>query len=137
MADLDKLFGPGAWGPILDQLRRDEDPEISEIAQALRGEQPVPGEVRLYIADLLEKKKKRKRGPKVDRSDRKKIRVLWVRYEVDHWVRVCNRAKRRGIITKGTAYEAAIEKVSKETGLPEWKIDKIYYPRRQSQNAVS
>lgn len=137
MADLDKLFGPGAWGPILNQLRHDKDPEISEIAQALRGEQPVPGEVRLYIADLLEKKKERKRGPKVDRSDRKKIRYLWVRYEVNHWVRVCNRAKRCGIITKGTAYEAAIEKLSKETGLPESTIDKIYYPRRQGQKAVS
>jgi len=118
MADLDELFGPGAWGPIQDQLRRGEDPEISEIAQALRGEQPVPKEVRLYIADLLEKKRKRKRGAKVDRTDRKKARYLWVMYEVGHWIKVCKRAQRRGIPLQGGIHATAREKVQ----LTHWLI---------------
>jgi hypothetical protein len=130
MADLDELFGPGAWRPIQDQLRRGEDPKISDIAQALRGEQLVPVEVRLYIADLLEKKKKRKRGAKVDRSDSKKAISILVRYEVAHWIEVCKRAQRLGIPLQGGVHEIAREKVSKRTGIPESTVDKIYYGRK-------
>ncbi len=137
MADLEELFGPEAWGPIQDQLKRGEDPEISEIAQALRGEQPVPGEVRLYIADLLEKKKKRKRGPKVDTSDEMKVRYLCVRYGVAHWIEVCKRAQRRGIPVKGGPHAVAREKVSKRTRIPESTIDNIYYAQRKGRKAVS
>lgn len=137
MEDLAELFGPEAWGPILDQLRRGEDPEISEIARALRGKQSVPEEVRLYIADLLEKKKKRRRGPKVDRSDRNKERYLRVIYEVRHWIEVCKRAQRRGIPVEGGVHAVARERVSKRTGIPESTIDKIYYTRSKSKKAVS
>jgi hypothetical protein len=136
MADLDELFGPSAWGPIQDQLRRGEDPEISELAQALRGDQPVPEEVRLYVADLLENKKKRKRGPKVDRSDRWKLRYLWVTSEVVHWIEVCKRAQRLGIPLQGGVHATAREKVSKRTGIPESTIDNIYYGRKWRENAV-
>lgn len=130
MADLDELFGPGAWGPIQDLLKRGEDPEISDIAQALRGEQPVPLEVRLHIADLLEKKKKRKRGPKTDKSARQRLRYLWVTSEVTHWIEVCKRAQRRGIPLQGGVHAVAREKVSKRTGIPDSTVDKIYYARR-------
>ena len=130
MADLDELFGPGAWGPIQDQLRRGEDPEISDIAQALRGEWPVPEDVRSYIANLLEGKIKRKTGSKIDKSDRKKARYLWVMYEVGHWIKVCKRAQRRGIPLQGGIHATAREKVSKRTGIPESTVDKIYYGRK-------
>ena len=137
MVDLDELFGPGAWGPIQDQLRRGEDPKISDIAQVLRGEQLVPVEVRLYIADLLEKKKKRKRGPKVDRSDIKKLRYLWVTSEVGHWIEVCERAQRRGIPLQGGAHAIAREKVSQRTGIPESTVDNIFYSRAKGKNVAS
>jgi len=137
MADLDELFGPGAWEPIQNQLQSGEDPEISDIAQALRGEQPVPVEVRLYIADLLEKKKKRKRGPKPDRSDRKRLCYLWVTSEVDHWIEVCKRAQRRGIPLQGGIHAVAREKVSKRTNIADSTVDKIYYARTKAKSAVS
>lgn len=136
MADLDELFGPEAWGPIQDQLKRGEDPELSEIAQPLRGERPVPAEVRSYIADLLEKKKKRKRGPKVDKSDRSKVRYLCVRFGVAHWIEVCKRAKRRGIPVHGGPLDVAFEKVSKTTGTPGSTIKNIYYARSEGKQAV-
>ena len=47
MADLDELFGPESWMSIQNELKRGEDPEISEIALALRGSQPVPHDVRI------------------------------------------------------------------------------------------
>ena len=137
MADLDELFGPEAWGPIQDQLRRGEDPKISEMALALRGSQEIPYDVRCYIADLLEKKIKRKPGRKPDKSDRKKVRDSWVRSEVSHWIEVCKRAKRCGMTTKGTPSEVAIEKVSKKTGIPESTLDNIYYPRQKLKKKTS
>ena len=125
MVDLDELFGPGAWGPIQDQLRRGEDPEISEIAQALRGDQPVPAGVRSYIADLLEKKVTRKRGRKVDKSDQRKILKL----QIDYWIEEYRDAKTRGESTDGGPYRTALATVSESTGIPVDTLDKIYYPR--------
>ncbi len=131
MADLDQLFGPESWGAIQNKLKRGEDPEKSEIALALRGSQPVPHDVRCYIADLLEGKIKLKRGPKVDTSDQKRLRDFALRSHIHHWIEVCERAQRRGITTPGGAYRTARQKVSEQTGKPEDTLDKIYYPRRK------
>ena len=131
MADLDELFGPEAWGPIQDQLRRGEDPKISEIALALRGSQPIPYDVRLYIADLLERKIKRKRGPKVDTSATKRLRDFALRSQVYYWIEVCKRAERRDITTPGGPYRTARQKVSEKNDISEDTLDKIYYPRRK------
>ena len=131
MVDIGELFGPEAWKPIQEQLRRDEDPELSEIALALRGRQPIPHDVRCYIADLLERKIQRKRGRRVDRSDSKKLRDMAIFYYIDYWIEVCKRAQRREITTPGGAYVTAREKVSKRTGIPESTLDKIYYPRQK------
>jgi hypothetical protein len=131
MADIDELFGPGAWGPILDELRRGEDPHLADIAQALRGNQPPPTEVRCYIADVLEKKIHRKTGPK--KNEIKKFRDLFLKVQVEHWKEVHKRAKRRGIKIRGGAYEVARERVSKRTGLSEGTIDKICYPRNKKR----
>ena len=134
MADLDTLFGPEAWGPIQDQLKRGEDPEISDIALALRGSQEIPHDVRCYIAGLLDGTIKRKRGRKAPSVERK-LRDWAVREEVRLWIEVSKRAKRCGITTPGGAYRTAIEKVSKETGIPEDTIDNIYYPRRKKKQS--
>ena len=137
MADLEELFGPEAWGLIQYQLKRGEDPEISEIALALRGSQEIPHDVRCYIAGLLDRTIKRKRGPKADKSARKVLRDSIVRARVNHWIEVCKRAQRCGIKTPGGAYLVAREKVSNETGTPESTIDKIYYRRRKGKKGVS
>ena len=131
MADLDELFGPEAWGPIQDQLRSGEDPQLTAIALALRGRQQIPHEVRCYIADFLEGKIQRKRGPKVDRSALKMLRDMAILYHMDYWIEVCERAQRCGITTPGGAYVTAREKVSKQTGISEGTLDKIYYPRQK------
>ena len=132
MADLDGLFGPESWGAIQNKLKRGEDPEKSEIALALRGSQPVPHDVRCYIADLLEGKIRRKRGPKVDTSDQKRLRDFGLRSHIHHWIEVCERAQRCGITTPGGAYRTALQKVSERTGKSEHTLDKIYYPRPKS-----
>ena len=137
MADLEELFGPEAWGLIQYQLKRGEDPEISEIALALRGSQEIPHEVRCYIAGLLDGTIKRKRGPKADKSAGKVLRDSIVRARVNHWIEVCKRARRRGIKTPGGAHLVAREKVSNETGIPESTIGKIYYRRRKGKRGVS
>ena len=129
MADLDELFGPGAWRPIQDQLRRGEDPDLSDIAKAMRCDQPVPTDVRDYIANLLENKIHRKRGPKVDKSDGKKIRDYFLKLQIDFWVEEYQGAKARGESTLGGPYRTALTTVSKITRIPEATLDKIYYPR--------
>ncbi len=129
MVDLDELFGPGAWGPIQDQLRRGEDPDLSDIAKALRCDQPVPTDVRDYIADLLEKKIRRKRGPKVDKSDGKKIRDHFLKLQIDYWIEEYQDAKTRGELIHEGPYRTALTTVSKITRIPEATLDKIYYPR--------
>ncbi len=130
MEDLDELFGPEAWGPIADQLKRGEHPPLPEIAQALRGSQPIPHGVSCYIADILEGKIKRS-GRRVDRSDSKRLRDMAIFFLLEYWIEVCKRAQRRGITTKGGAYVTAREKVSKQTGISEGTLDKIYYPRQK------
>ncbi len=137
MADLDELFGPEAWGPIADELKRGEHPPLPDIAQALRGSQPIPHDVRCYIADWLDRKLKRKRGRKPDKSLGRKTRNWRLIFEVNYWIEVCKRAERRGIKMVGGVYWAAIEKVSKETDIPESTIDKIYYPRRGGRKVIS
>ncbi len=126
MEDLVELFGPEAWGPIQDQLKRGEDPLISEIALALRGSQPVPHDVRCYIAGLLEGKIKRKRGRKVDKSAQKKLRDMALMFEVTHWMNVCMRARRCGITTPGGIYGTALQRASERTRTPEDTLAKIY-----------
>ena len=137
MADLNELFGPEAWKHIQDQLERGEHPELTEIARVLRGRQPVPHDVRCYIAGLLEGKIERKRGRKVDKSELKRLRNWALRSELNLWIEVCKRAERRGIKMAGGAYLVAREKVSRESGIPEDTIDKIYFPRQKGKKAVS
>ena len=137
MADLNELFGPEAWGPIQDQLKRGEHPELTEIARALRGHQSIPHDVRCYMADWLDGKLKRKRGRKPDKSIERRLRDWALISEVNLWIEVCKRAERRGIKPRGGAYWAAIAKVSKESGIPESTIDKIYYPRQKVKKARS
>lgn len=133
MADLDELFGPQAWGPIADELKRGEHPPLPDIAQALRGSQPIPHDVRCYIADWLDRILKRKRGRKPDKSLGRRTRNWRLIFEVNYWIEVCKRAKRHGITTPGGAYRTALEKVSKENGISEGTLDKIYYPRQKSK----
>ena len=137
MADLEELFGPEGWVLIQYQLKRGGDPEIFEIALALRGSQEIPHEVRCYIAGLLDGTIKRKRGPKADKSTKRMLRDSFVRARVNHWKEVCKRAQRCGIKTPGGAYLVAREKVSNESGIPESTIDKIYYRRRKGKKGVS
>ena len=137
MADLDELFGPEAWGAIQDQLRRGEDPELSAIVRALRGSQEIPHDVRCYIADLLDRKIQRNRGPKVDRRASKVLRDMAILYHMHYWIEVCKRAQRREITTPGGAHATAREKVSKRTGIPESTIDNIYYYRRKGKKRRS
>ena len=137
MTNLEELFGPEAWGPIQDQLKRGEDPKKSEIALALRGSQEIPHDVRCYIAGLLDRTIKRKRGPKADKSARKVLRDSIVRARVNHWIEVCKRAQRCGIKMTGGAYVVAREKVSNNFDIPESTIDKIYYRKRKGKKGVS
>lgn len=75
MMDIGKTFGPEGWGSMEYLVLKGKDPDISELAFALRGGQPVPSEIRTYLADLLEGKRKRKRGRKqVDPSKRAAMR---------------------------------------------------------------
>ena len=83
------------------------------------------------IADVLEKKRHRKTGPK--KNEIKKFRNLFLKVQVEHWKEVHKRAKRRGIKIRGGAYEVARERVSKRTGLSEGTIDKICYPRNKKR----
>ena len=137
MAELDELFGPEAWGPIQMQLKRGEDPKISEITEALRGSQLVPHDVRCYIAGLLERSIKRKPGPKFDTSANKQLRDMALRFQLNYWIEVCQRAQRSGITTPGGVYHTARQKVSEKTGIPEDTLDKIYYPRVKGKKGRS
>ena len=136
MADLEELFGPEAWGPIQDQLKRGENPDLSEIATALRGSQEIPHDVRCYIAGLLDGTIKRKRGPKVDKSASKRLRDFALRSQVYYWIEVCKRAERCDITTPGGPYRTARQKVSEKTGISEDTLDKIYYPRRKPKGSA-
>ena len=138
MADLNELFGPEAWGPIQDQLKRGEHPELTEIARALRGHQSIPHDVRCYMADWLDGKLKRKPGRKPDKSIQRRFRDWALISEVNRWIDVIKSVEeRRGIKPRGGAYWAAVAKVSKETSIPESTIDKIYYPRQKGKKERS
>ena len=62
MSDIYSLYGEDGWGPALSALARNKIPDKETILRALRGEQPIPNEVRQHLADLIEGKIKRPRG---------------------------------------------------------------------------
>lgn len=64
MLDFDKHYGPEGWGYMESLVLKGNDPDIKELALALRGGRPPPSVIRIYLADLLEGKRKRKRGRK-------------------------------------------------------------------------
>ena len=101
------------------------DPDIKELALALRGGRPPPSVIRIYLADLLEGKRKRKRGRK--RADPSKgfLRKRSLADRVFRWKRVLE--NRYG---KTNAYRVALEKVSVERNLSENTLDKYFYPRK-------
>jgi len=66
--DILKVFGPENWQRILEKIHKDGWPTDESLATALRGNQPIPQEMRDYIADRLDGTIKRKRGRQKDDS---------------------------------------------------------------------
>ena len=125
MLDFDKHYGPEGWGYMESLVLKGNDPDIKELALALRGGRPPPSVIRIYLADLLEGKRKRKRGRK--RADPSKgfLKKRSLADRVFRWKRVLE--NRYG---KTNAYRVALEKVSVERNLSENTLDKYCYPRK-------
>ena len=133
MMDLSTHFGPEGWGLIEYQVRRGNDPDLAELAKTLRGKQPVPPQVRSYLGDLIEGKRKRKRGRKaLAPSERaiKQIREFSLAERVRRWKRVFEKR-----YCKPNAYREALEKVEEETGISENTLDKYCYPRKSRKRS--
>ena len=98
MFDIGKEFGPDGWFNIACQVRRGADPELTDLASTLRGKQPVPSEVRAYVADILEGKHKRKRGrkaPDAVEHGKKLLRRMALAERVRRWKRVFEKKVRQ------------------------------------------
>lgn len=124
-------LGKLAWPRIERTLEAGEHPRMGAIIDALRDEKtgPVPKEIRNYLADLLEGRKNRPRGRPTSSVSEKfwaqSMRSYWA-HRVFRWKRVIEKRYHQP-----DAYHAALEKVSKESEIPESTLDKYCYPRRK------
>ena len=125
MVDISEEFGSGGWGLVRRKVLRGEDPDLAELAMKLRSGTPPPPEVCEYIAGLLDKSIKRKRGPKPARLSVKTLRQWSLAHRVKRWQYVFQ--NRCG---DTDAYRAALDKVSEEFNVPTGTLDNWVYPRK-------
>lgn len=120
-----------AWWLLRRRFELNDPPPPEAVALAVRHGGPIPDDMRGHIADMLEGKAKRRRGPKRFHSmydpAAGRDRLAWA-YRVVRWKRVYEREKARtGKMMD--AYRSALWKVSEESGIPESTLDRWLYPR--------
>jgi len=113
------------WALIAQQIENGEDPDLNELATALRrGDDGVPRVMREYLAGLLDGSIQRKRGRKKDLSPRRRMEDMRLKYMVARYEANYLLSWQAQGIKPTYARDAALERLSEETGIPKDTLDK-------------